>query len=162
MLRLALYEPEIPHNTGTLMRLCACFGVPLDLIEPLGFVLTDKHLKRAGMDYRDLATVKTYPTSQAFWQSRTDHLQGRVILLDTKGQTPYTDFEFLETDTILMGKESTGVPNHIFECCDAVLKIPMKPDCRSINLALAAAMVLGEALRQTGFDAVLKPGAEKN
>jgi tRNA (cytidine/uridine-2'-O-)-methyltransferase len=146
LIRLALFEPEIPQNTGTLMRLCACLDVALDLIEPMGFVLSDKHLQRAGMDYRDMATVTQHENEAAFWEANKG---ARIILMDTKGDQPYSDFSFEPGDIILMGKESSGVPAHVFDKCHAVLKIPMVDGCRSINVALAASMVLGEGLRQT-------------
>ena len=145
MVNIALFEPEIPHNTGALMRLCACLDVELHIIEPMGFVLSDKHLKRAGMDYRDMANVTCHASFDTFLKSQNDR---RIILLDTKGTVPLYDFEFHENDVLLFGKESSGVPNWVFDHADHSVFIPMKEECRSLNLALTAAMVLGEARRQ--------------
>lgn len=143
-MRLAFYQPEIPQNTGTLMRLCACFGIPFHIIEPCGFVWDDARLKRAGMDYRDIATVTRFATWDDF-----KNQQKRIILLDTKATTDYLDFSFQADDTLLLGRESNGVPENVFQSCFSV-KISMRPLCRSLNVAIAAGIVLGEALRQTG------------
>jgi tRNA (cytidine/uridine-2'-O-)-methyltransferase len=146
-MRLALYHPEIPQNTGTLMRMCACLGISLDIIHPCGFVWDDRHLRRAGMDYMDMATVQHHTTWEAFynWAKGANH---RVILLDAKAQTPYTEFSFQEGDILLMGQESSGVPEDVFQLIPHRLLIPMVANCRSLNVALSAAMVVGEALRQ--------------
>jgi tRNA (cytidine/uridine-2'-O-)-methyltransferase len=146
-MRLALYEPDIPQNTGALMRLCACLGVPLDIIEPMGFQLTDRALKRAGLDYRDRVVLTLHRSYAAFDSAR----MGRLVLLSTKAETVYTGFEFAPADTLLLGRESAGVPDAVHEAADARLRIPMRPGMRSINVALAGAMVMGEALRQTGI-----------
>ena len=146
-MRLALYQPEIPQNTGTLMRLCACMDISLDIIHPCGFVFEDKHLRRAGMDYTDLATLQHHTTWDAF-QSWANSEGARIILLDAKAKTPYTDFSFQLNDIIMMGQESSGVPEEIFESIPNRLLIPMVPGCRSLNVSLAAAMVVGEATRQ--------------
>lgn len=146
-MRLALYHPEIPQNTGTLMRLCACMGISLDIIHPCGFVWDDRRLRRAGMDYMDIACVKHHTTWEAFdfWATEAKH---RILLLDAKAQTPYTEFSFQSEDILLMGQESSGVPDEIFQQIPQRLLIPMVPNCRSLNVALSAAMVVGEALRQ--------------
>jgi len=147
MMHLALYQPEIPQNTGTLMRLCACMGISLNIIHPCGFVWDDRRLRRAGMDYRDIATVHHHTSWEDFLKNvkTNDH---RLILLDAKAETPYTDFSFQNRDILLLGQESVGVPEDIFEMIPCRLHIPMAPECRSLNVSLAAAMVVGEALRQ--------------
>ena len=145
MLRLALFRPEIPQNTGTLMRLGACLDVPLDLIEPCSFVIDDKRLKRAGMDYREQANMTRHVNIDAFWQARKEN---RVILLDVMGEHSFYDFKFEAGDTLMVGRESDGVPDDIFKRCTASVNIPMNPLCRSLNVAIAAAMVLTEAMRQ--------------
>ncbi|MCW2242923.1 tRNA (cytidine(34)-2'-O)-methyltransferase [Azospirillum canadense] len=145
-MRLVLFEPDIPQNTGTLMRLAAGLGVSLDLIEPCGFLLDDRKLRRAGMDYIDQLDW-TRHNSWASYQSGAH--EGRLVLLTTRGAIPYTDFAFAPDDRIMVGRESAGVPDEVHDAADARLVIPLKPPARSLNVALSAAMVLGEALRQT-------------
>lgn len=145
-MRLALYQPEIPQNTGTLMRLCACLGLSLDIIHPCGFVFDDKKLRRAGMDYSDIAVVNHHTSWNEFLSFAKTHGH-RIILMDAKAVKPYTQFAFHENDIVLMGTESSGVPEDIFHQLPSLL-IPMIPGCRSLNVALAAAMVVGEAVRQ--------------
>lgn len=128
------------------MRLGACLGVPVDIIEPCGFLLDDRRLRRAGMDYLDQVTLVRHPSWRAYEASR----KGRLILLTTKARQSYLDFAFAADDSLLLGRESAGVPEEVHAAADARLAIPMRPGVRSINVALAAAMVLGEALRQTG------------
>lgn len=144
-MRLALYQPDIPQNTGALLRLAACLGLQVDLIEPAGFVLSDKRLLRAGMDYVDLVPLTRHASWDAFEKVRN----GRLILLTTKGDLSFTEFSFEPGDTLLLGRESAGVPDEIHVRADARLRVPMVPDARSLNVALAASMVLSEALRQT-------------
>ncbi|HLY04147.1 MAG TPA: tRNA (cytidine(34)-2'-O)-methyltransferase [Rhizomicrobium sp.] len=147
-MRLALFEPDIPQNTGALIRLGACMGVPVDIIEPCGFLLHDARLRRAGMDYLKLATVVRHVSWNAFAHA-TD---GRMILLTTKASRSYVDFEFAPGDILILGRESAGVPEHVHAAAAARLRVPMREGLRSLNVALAGAMVLGEALRQTkGF-----------
>jgi tRNA (cytidine/uridine-2'-O-)-methyltransferase len=147
-MRLALFEPDIPQNTGTLLRLSACLGIAVDIIEPCGFLFTDKGLKRAGMDYLELANYRRHDSWTAFEAQR----KGRLVLLSAKASHPYTEFVFAPDDVLLLGRESAGVPDHVRDTADARLRIPLKPGLRSLNVALAASMVLGEALRQTeGF-----------
>ena len=147
-MRLALFEPDIPQNCGTLLRLAACLGLGVDVIEPCGFVWGDRRLRRAGMDY--LAEVEV--TRHASWAAYREALTGRLLLLTTRAEQPYTTFAFDNGDSLLLGRESAGVPPAVHEAADARIKIPMRPGLRSINVALAAAMVLGEALKQTdGF-----------
>jgi tRNA (cytidine/uridine-2'-O-)-methyltransferase len=150
-MRLALYEPDIPQNAGALIRLGACLGVALDIIEPCGFLFSDKGLKRAGMDYVAQAKIVRHPSWAAFLVARAP---GRLILLTSKAAASYTDFAFAPDDTILLGRESAGVPEAVHAAADARLRIAMRPGLRSLNVAQAGAMVLGEALRQTkGFPA---------
>ena len=143
-LRLALYQPDIPQNTGTLMRLCACLGIGMDVIEPCGFVLSDKNLRRAGMDYLDQLNWQRHGDWAAFQAQR----QGRLIVLSTQASIPYTDFAFEKTDTLLLGRESSGLPHDVHDCADARVIIPLQPGMRSLNVAIAGAIVLSEALRQ--------------
>ena len=148
-MRLALYEPDIPQNVGALLRLGACLGVGVDLIEPVGFLLTDKGLKRAGMDYLKTAQLTRHDSWARF---REGTGAGRLVLLTTRGDMAYTDFAFQAGDTLMVGRESAGVPDDVHDAADARLVIPMAGGARSLNVAQAAAMVLGEALRQTqGF-----------
>ena len=150
-MRLALFQPDIPQNTGTLLRLGACLNLPLDIIEPCGFIFNEKAMKRAGMDYLDIANYKRHNSWQDFLDYRKLHPEeyGRIILLSTHATTPYTAFKFHSNDIILMGRESAGVPKPIHDMADSRLLIPMTPQTRSINMAISAAMVISEALRQT-------------
>ncbi len=145
-MRLALFEPDIPQNAGTLIRLGAGLNVPVDIIEPCGFLFSDRGFKRAGMDYLDAADYVRHSSWQAYLASRAP---GRLILLTVRGSLPYTDFAFAASDTLLLGRESAGVPDTVHEAVDARLRIPLRTGMRSINVAQAGAMVLGEALRQT-------------
>jgi tRNA (cytidine/uridine-2'-O-)-methyltransferase len=147
LMRLALYQPGIPQNAGSLMRLCACLGVAMDLIEPCGFLVSDRNFRRAGMDYRAGLDL----TRHESWDGFRGKLSGRLVLLSTKAAQPYTSFTFAPGDTILVGRESAGVPQEVHDAADARLLIPMRPGMRSLNVAQAAAMVLGEALRQTAL-----------
>jgi tRNA (cytidine/uridine-2'-O-)-methyltransferase len=147
-MRLALYEPDIPQNCGTILRLCACLGVEVDIIEPCGFVFSDVRLRRAGLDYLPLAAYRRHDSFTAFCRC----LAGRCILLTTKASFPHMHYTFLRSDTLLFGSEGAGVPLHVHERADARLLVPMKPGMRSLNIAVCAGLVLGEALRQTkGF-----------
>jgi tRNA (cytidine/uridine-2'-O-)-methyltransferase len=150
--RLALYEPDIPQNCGAIIRLGACLGVAVDVIEPCGFLFSDKGLKRAGMDYLGQAEVVRHASWSRFLAGHRQKRAGRLVLLTSKAADPYIDFTFAAGDTILLGRESAGVPDEVHDAVDARLLIPMRPGLRSINVAQAAAMVVGEALRQTkGF-----------
>ena len=144
-MRLALYEPDIPQNAGALMRLGACLGVGIDVIEPCGFLLSDRNFRRAGMDYLKSADIRRH----ASWAQFRSGFAGRLVLLTTRGAMAYTDFAFSPSDTLLLGRESAGVPDDVHQAADARLVIPLLPGLRSLNVAQAAAMVLGEALRQT-------------
>lgn len=145
-MRLALFEPDIPQNAGALLRLGACLGVAIDIIEPCGFILEDKRLKRAGMDYLDQIDLARHSSWRTFWAAQSN----RLILLTTAGDVPYTDMIYRASDTLLVGRESAGVPAAVHQAADARVVVPMRPGMRSLNVAQAAAMVLGEALRQTG------------
>lgn len=145
-MRIALFEPDIPQNTGAIIRLGACLGVPVDIIEPCGFLFSDSGLRRAGMDYLELAAVTRHPSWDRFLASR----QGRIVLMTTKAPVAYPAFSFRETDIILLGRESAGVPDTVHDTADARLRVPLRPDLRSLNVAMTAAIVIGEALRQTG------------
>ena len=150
-MRLALYQPDIPQNTGTLLRIGACVDLELDIIEPCGFIFSEKALKRAGMDYLDKVKYRRHNSWKDFLQYREEHPEeyGRLVLLTTKASSPYFDFEFKSNDIILMGRESAGVPQNVHDLVDARLIIPMNENARSINVAVSAVMVVGEALRQT-------------
>lgn len=145
-IRLALYQPDIAQNCGTLLRLAACFGVPVDVIEPCGFVWSDRHLRRAGMDYLDVVDLTRHDSWDAFRNAN----RGRLLLLTTKGDRRYEQFAYEAGDTLVLGRESAGVPPEVHEAAAARLRIPMCPGLRSLNVALAGAISLGEALRQTG------------
>jgi tRNA (cytidine/uridine-2'-O-)-methyltransferase len=150
-MRLALYQPDIPQNTGAILRLAACLGIDVDIIEPCGFVWSDKYLRRAGMDYLDRITPVRHPSWDVFRET-CRAAGGRLILLTTGGSIPHTRFAFNGDDCLLLGRESAGVPDTVHEAVDARVRVPMIPGLRSINVAMAAAVVLGEALRQTdGF-----------
>jgi len=152
-MRLALFQPDIPQNTGTLLRLGACLDLPLDIIEPCGFIFNEKAMKRAGMDYLNMATYRRHNSWQDFLAYREEHPEeyGRIILLTTHASKPYTEFEFKPNDIILMGRESAGVPEAVHNIADSRLLIPMNQNARSINVAVSAVMVIGEALRQTNL-----------
>ncbi len=150
-MHLALYEPDIPQNAGSLIRLGACLGVAVEIIEPCGFLLTARAFRRAGMDYIERADFVRHPSWKAFLAVQRAR-GGRLVLLTTQAALSYTGYEFEADDTILVGRESAGAPGEVHAAADAALRIPLKPGLRSLNVAQAAAMVLGEALRQTkGF-----------
>lgn len=145
-MHLVLFQPEIPQNVGTLIRFAACMGISLDIIEPCGFLFTDKHLKRSGMDYIDLASVQRFSSWQAFCELRKDC---RRIAITPDSSQKYTDFSFSSSDLLIMGQESTGFPPEILQSCHKKVAIPMLPERRSLNMAIAASIVTMEALRQT-------------
>ncbi len=148
-LRLALFQPDIPQNAGTLLRTCACLGVGADLVEPAGFPTSDRHFRRAGLDYLDALTLRRHTSFAAFeaWRAG-EAAKPRLILLTTGAERDYRDFAFHQGDILMVGRESAGVPEEVHEAADARLTVPMVPGFRSLNVAVAAAMVLGEALRQ--------------
>jgi tRNA (cytidine/uridine-2'-O-)-methyltransferase len=147
-LRLALYEPDIPQNTGALLRLAACLAVGVDLIEPLGFLLDDRRLRRAGLDYVAWESVRRHASWSAFLSERAPG--SRLIVLTTHGTVPLHSFDFAPSDTLLLGRESAGVPEAVHRAAFARVVIPLAPAARSLNVALAGAIALAEALRQTG------------
>jgi len=148
-MRIALYEPDIPQNTGTTLRLCACFGIEAHIIEPAGFPTTDRAFRRAGMDYLDAVAIVRHRSWQDFaaWRSRKRY---RLLLFTTAAPLSYLDYSYATDDILLFGRESAGVPEAVQLAADARLKIPMRPGLRSLNVALAAAVAAGEALRRTG------------
>jgi tRNA (cytidine/uridine-2'-O-)-methyltransferase len=145
MIRLALYETEIAQNFGAMLRLSACFGVPVDVIEPLGFLWDDKRMKRAGMDYINMANVTRYNSFDVFLKQK----KGRIVLLDTKAVSELFEVHYEPTDIIMVGRESCGVSRDVFDQCEIKVKIPMRPGLRSLNVAIAAAIGLTELLRKT-------------
>lgn len=151
-MRLALYEPDIPQNTGTILRLAACLGVPVDLIEPCGFVWSDRRLRRSGMDYLEGVALTRHDSWAAFRAARASLAPGpgRLVLLTTGGDVAYSEFGFRASDTLMVGRESAGVPPEVHAAADARVVIPMVAGARALNVALAAALALGEALRKTG------------
>ncbi len=156
-LRIVLYQPDIPQNAGTLIRLAACLGIACDIVEPCGFLFGDRHLRRAGLDYLDPAEVTRFASWAGFMQQRPG---GRLVLLTTQARTCYCDFAFRGDDALVLGRETGGVPAEVHRLADARLKVPMHPGRRSLNVAVAAAMVVGEALRQTrGFPTEADGGA---
>jgi tRNA (cytidine/uridine-2'-O-)-methyltransferase len=146
-LRIALYQPDIPGNTGTILRMAACFGIGVDVIEPAGFDISDRSLKRAGMDYLEQAALTRHANWEQFQEWRLGEKR-RLLLFSTKAAEPYTQFRFQRGDILLLGRESAGVPDEVHQAADARLIIPMVPGARSLNLALSAAIATGEALRQ--------------
>lgn len=146
-IRIALYQPDIPGNTGTILRLAACLGLAVDIIEPAGFDLSDKNLKRAGMDYIAAATLRRHVNWERFEETRLDEGR-RLVLASTKAADPYTRFAFQPGDTLLFGRESAGVPDHVHERADARIIVPMVEGQRSLNIAMSVAMISGEAIRQ--------------
>ena len=152
-MRLALYQPDIPQNTGSMLRLAACFGLAVDIIEPCGFVFDDKRLRRAGMDYLDLVALHRHSSWAAYlaWRQAQAGAPGRLILLSTSGDLPYAEATYRPADSLLVGQESAGVPAEVRAVADLAVRIPMRPGLRSLNVAMAAAIVAGEVMRQLGF-----------
>ena len=143
--KIALFEPDIPQNTAAIIRTCACLGAKLEIIEPCGFLLSDKRFKRVVMDYLDEKDIKFYQSADIFFKSKKDQ---RIILMTTKASVSYTEFKFEKNDTILFGRESAGVPESVHKLIKDRLKIPMKINKRSLNIASSVAIVLAENLRQ--------------
>ena len=146
--KIALYEPDIPQNTAAIIRICACLGAKLEIIEPCGFFLTDKRFKRVVMDYIDIDQINFYQNSEKFFDAKKNQ---RIVLMTTKGSISYTEFKFNSEDTILFGRESAGVPENVHKIIKNRLKIPMNENARSLNIASSVAIVLAESLRQTGL-----------
>ena len=144
--KIALFEPDIPQNTAAIIRTCACLGAKLEIIEPCGFLLNDKRFKRVVMDYMDEKDIKFYKNSDEFFKNKENQ---RIILMTTKASISYTKFKFNENDTILFGRESAGVPDNLHKLIKNRLKIPMKNDKRSLNIASSVAIILAESLKQT-------------
>ena len=151
-MRLVLYEPDIAQNVGTLLRLAACMALPVELVEPCGFALDDRRLRRAGMDYLAHVTLNRHRSYAAFTAWRRQAVPAaRLVLLEVRGELAYPAFAFRPEDLVMVGRESSGVPAEVAAGADARLRIPLAPGLRSLNVAVAAAMVLGEGLRQTGL-----------
>jgi tRNA (cytidine/uridine-2'-O-)-methyltransferase len=148
-MRLALYQPDIPQNTGTILRLCGCLGIEAHIIEPAGFPSSDRAFRRAGMDYLDAVTITRHASWLDFeaWRRAA---ACRLVLFTTRATTPYLEFSFAPVDVLLFGRESAGAPDAVHAAADARLLIPMRPGMRTLNVAMAAALAAGEALRQTG------------
>jgi len=144
--KIALFEPDIPQNTAAIIRTCACLGTKLEIIEPCGFLLNDKRFRRVVMDYINEKEIKFYQSSEDFFKSKRNE---RVILMTTKASISYTKFEFNKNDTILFGRESAGVPDNVHKRVKYRLKIPMKSNMRSLNIASSVAIILAESLKQT-------------
>ena len=148
MPRLVLFQPDIPQNAGTMLRMAACLGVPVEVVEPAGFDVSDRNLRRAGLDYLGSVTINRHASWRAF-----EHWRGseglRLVLATTKAAVPYASFAFERDDAIVLGRESAGVPEEVHAAADARIVVPMCAGMRSLNVAVAAAMILGEALRQT-------------
>lgn len=147
MIRIALYQPDIAQNTGTILRLAACLGLAVDIIEPAGFPVSDKSFRRSGMDYLDHVAWRRHDDMTAFDSWRREDGR-RLVLMTTKGAVPYADFAFQPGDVLMAGRESAGVPETVHAVADARILVPMRPGLRSLNVAVATAMVTGEALRQ--------------
>ncbi len=148
-MKIAMYQPDIPQNCGAMMRLCACMGVGLDIIEPCGFLWDERKIRQSAMDYYDKASI----TRHSSWEAFQECYQGksRIILMSTKASQPYCDFSFHDDDILLAGRESAGVPDDVHESVDARVFIPMKQGLRSLNIVNATSMILGETLRQTAL-----------
>jgi len=144
--KIALFEPDIPQNTAAIVRTCACLGAKLEIIEPCGFLISDKRFKRVVMDYMDEKDINFYKSADIFFKSKKDQ---RIILMTTKASISYTNFKFEKNDTILFGRESAGVPEEIHKLLNNKLKIPMENNKRSLNLASSVAIILAECLKQT-------------
>ncbi len=155
MLRLALYQPDIPQNTGTILRMAACLGLAVEIVEPAGFDVSDRHLRRSGLDYLDHVTITRHRSFAAFETWRRD-VGVRLVLATTAGALSYMAFAFRDGDCLMLGRESAGVPGAVHAEADARVVVPLRPGMRSLNVAVAAAMIAGEALRQVG-DAASRP-----
>ena len=146
--KIALYEPDIPQNTAAIIRTCACLGAKLEIIEPCGFLLSDKRFKRVVMDYMDWDKIDIYQSSKKFFEKKKNQ---RIILMTTKASVSYTKFKFEKNDTILFGRESAGVPESVHQLINNRLKIPMNKNTRSLNIASSVAIILAESLRQNNL-----------
>ncbi|MCB1490415.1 MAG: tRNA (cytidine(34)-2'-O)-methyltransferase [Rhodobiaceae bacterium] len=149
-MRIALFQPDIPQNTGTMMRMAACLGLGVDIIEPAGFDTSDRNFRRAGLDYLDHVDIRRHRSFEAFDDDRRE-TGCRLVLLTTSGERPHHAFAFEANDILLVGRESAGVPERVHAAADARLRIPMRAGLRSLNVAISAAIVAGEAMRQAGL-----------
>lgn len=156
--RLALYQPDIPQNAGTIARLCACLGVPLDMIEPAGFDMSDRNFRRAGMDYLERAAITRHASFEAFDACRRER-GARLVLATTRGAVAHAAFAYRPGDILLLGRESAGVPEAVHAAADARIVIPVRPGLRSLNVAVAAGIVAAEALRQLEAFPAVPPAA---
>ena len=148
-MRIALYEPDIPQNTGAIIRLASCFDIGVDIIEPCGFVFSSRRMKRSGMDYIDRVDIKLYSSWEKFYEFYNVNIKNRIILLTTKGNISHTKFSYNTDDILLLGRESAGVPDAVHLAVNSRIIVPIVTEARSLNIVTSAAMVLGEALRQT-------------
>tara|TARA_Y100000739_G_C20500737_1_gene414786 strand:+ start:353 stop:814 length:462 start_codon:yes stop_codon:yes gene_type:complete len=148
-MRIALYEPDIPQNTGAIIRLASCFDIGVDIIEPCGFVFSSRRMKRSGMDYIDRVDIKLYSSWEKFYELYNVNIKNRIILLTTKGNISHTKFSYTTDDILLLGRESAGVPDAVHLAVNSRIIVPIVTEARSLNIVTSAAMVLGEALRQT-------------
>ena len=148
-MRIALYDPDIPQNTGAIIRLASCFDIGVDIIEPCGFVFSSRRMKRSGMDYIDRVDIKLYSSWEKFYELYNVNIKNRIILLTTKGNISHTKFSYNTDDVLLLGRESAGVPDAVHLAVNSRIIVPIVTEARSLNIVTSAAMVLGEALRQT-------------
>ena len=148
-MRIALYQPDIPQNTGAIIRLASCFDIGVDIIEPCGFVFSSRRMKRSGMDYIDRVDIKLYSSWEKFYELYNVNIKNRIILLTTKGNISHTKFSYNTDDILLLGRESAGVPDAVHLAVNSRIIVPIVTEARSLNIVTSAAMVLGEALRQT-------------
>lgn len=146
-MNLAIFQPDIPQNTGSMIRICSCFNIDIDIIHPSSFPLDDKSLNRVSMDYKELVNIKQHDS----WEDYKKNKTSRLILLSTKGKKSYLDFKFRVDDNLIVGRESAGVPDYVHETADEILKIPMNSKARSLNVAVSSAIVISEAARQIGL-----------
>ena len=146
-MNLAIFQPDIPQNTGSMIRICSCFNVDIDIIHPSSFHLDDKSLNRVSMDYKELVNIRQHDSWEDYKRNKTS----RLILLSTKGKKSYLDFKFRTDDNLIVGRESAGVPDYVHESADEILKIPMNSLARSLNVAVSSAIVISEAARQIGL-----------
>ena len=146
--KIALYEPDIPQNTAAIIRTCSCLGAKLEIIEPCGYLITDKRFKRVVMDYMDFNQINFYQSSDKFFDAKKNQ---RIVLMTTKGSVPYTEFKFKSEDTILFGRESAGVPESLHKTIKDKVKVPINKKTRSLNVAMSVAIISAEALRQNNL-----------
>ena len=146
-MNLAIFQPDIPQNTGSMIRICSCFNINIDIIHPSSFALDDKSLKRVSMDYKELVIINQHDS----WEDYKKNKRSRLILLSTKGKKSYLDFKFRLDDNLIVGRESAGVPEYVHQSVDEIINIPIDPEARSLNVAVSAAIVISEAIRQIGL-----------